>query len=63
LQQFETNDNSNQADEPLSGNSQSNSNDVGDTHTQQESDVSDISEEFTNSNSNDKGTFENNSLQ
>ena len=65
LQQFETNDNSNQADESLSGNSQSNSNEVGDTHTQQESDVSDISKEFTNSNSNsnDKGTFENNSLQ
>jgi len=63
LQQHETNDNGNKVDESLSGNSQSKSDDVGDTNTQRERQASDNSEEFTNSNSNDKGTFENNSLQ
>ena len=66
LQQFETNDDDgNKAAGSLSGNSQSNSNDVGGTRTEQESDVSDNSEEFSNSNSNsnDKGTIDNESLQ
>jgi hypothetical protein len=65
LQQHATNDNGNEVDESLSGDSQSKFDDVGDTNTHRERQASDNSEEFinSNSNSNNHGVVENESHQ